>query len=65
VQLQLKVIGPMPLPEDPKSQDLQGAIVLMEEALGILDALGLALVAARLAGAIDVALKAQADYTKP
>jgi hypothetical protein len=49
---------------DSASTDLQRAIALMEEALGILDALGLALVAARLAGAVDVALKAQADETK-
>lgn len=33
----------------------------MEEALGILDALGLALAAAKLAGAVDVAFKVQAD----
>jgi hypothetical protein len=51
----------MPLPEDPKSQDLKRAIALMEEALCILDALSMAHVAARLSGALDLALKKQPE----
>ena len=42
-----------------KSSRIQRAIALMEEALGILDTLGLTLTAAKLALALDSAHKAQ------
>lgn len=45
----------MPSPDDPDSPTLQRAIVLMQEALGILDTLELNVAAAKLAGALDVA----------
>jgi hypothetical protein len=51
----------MPSPNDSRSSSLQRAIALMEEALGILDTLGLKLPAARLAGALESALKAQPE----
>jgi hypothetical protein len=49
----------MTSPADSGSPELQRAIALLEEALGILDTLGLNLAAAKLAGILDMALKEQ------
>lgn len=54
----------MPLPDNSDSSGLQRAIALIEEALGILDMLGLTLAAVKLAEARDFALKAQMDEDK-
>jgi hypothetical protein len=51
--------GRMLSSDESNSSSLQRAILLMEEALGILDRLGLKLPAARLAGALDSTLKAR------
>lgn len=50
--------------DDSDSSSLQRAIALMKEALGILDTLGLTVVAAKLAGALDLALKKQSGDGK-
>ena len=46
------------------SSSLQRAIILMQEALGILDTLELNIAAAKLAGALDVAREEQSKDTK-
>lgn len=51
----------MPSPNDNQVPSLERAIVLIEEALAILDGLGLSLVAAHLSRALDSARQAQSD----
>lgn len=51
----------MAMPDDPEPSSLGRAIVLMEDALSILDAQGLTLAAARLSEALDCAHAAQLD----
>lgn len=55
----------MPLPDNSDSSGLQRAIALMEEALGILDTLGLTIAAAKLAGVLEFTLRAQSHNGKP
>lgn len=55
----------MPSPDDSDSAGLQRAVALMEEALGILDTLGLKIAAAKLAGVLEFTLKAQPHNGKP
>lgn len=54
----------MPLTDDAQSSSLLRAIALLEEALGILDRLGLAIAAAKLDEALDSTRKAQAHNNK-